>query len=110
MPFALSIGVPYETFWSLNPKTLEPFIEAFRLRTKRENELKTSEIDISAWHIGLYVRDAIVSSFEKTAKFPVEPYSVAQNKEEHMTAKDHADKFREFLAHYKRPAVRKEGE
>ena len=93
-------------FWGLNPKTLEPFFDAFRIKQERENELRSSEIDISAWNIGVYIRDAIVSAFNKSAQYPKEPLSIQKNKTEAMTAKDHADNFREFLKHYKRAPVK----
>ena len=69
--------------------------------------MRMSDIDITAWHIGAYVREAIVSSFNTSAKFPTEPHSIQRRKEEQMTAKDHANQFREFLKHYKRPTTAK---
>ena len=68
--------------------------------------MRSSEIDISAWNVGLYVRDAIVSAFNKSVSYPKEPLSLQKGKAEQMTAKDHADNFREFLKHYKRPPVK----
>ena len=105
----MAIGVPYETFWSLNPKTLKPFFEAYQIRSKREAELKGSEIDISAWSVGLYVRNAIVSAFEKSVQYPQKPISIQKREEDAMTGKDHADRFRQFLNRYKRPPVAKKG-
>ena len=90
----------------MNPKTLQPFKDAFRLRLNLENELKSSEIDVTAWHIGLYVRSAIASVFNRSATYPTSPLSLTQTNEEQMTGRDHADRFREFLKHYKRPPVK----
>lgn len=73
---------------------------------ERENELKISDIDITAWHIGLYVRAAVVSAFNSNSEYPETPGSVSRRNAEQMTAKDHAQKFREFLQHYKRPPVK----
>lgn len=106
MPYALSIGVSYGLFWKLNPNTLRPFEAAYRLRTEREIELRSSEIDISAWSIGLYVRAAIVAALDGKAEYPDKPVSLQKKQEEQMTAKDHANNFREFLKHYKRPPVK----
>lgn len=67
-------------------------------------------MDISAWYIGMYVRTAVVSALNSEVKYPTEPLSVSKNKEEQMTGKDHAARFREYLKHYKRPPVKKGGE
>ena len=76
---------------------------------ERENELKILDIDITAWNIGLYVRRAIVAAFDKNVDYPEQPGSVEKKKAQAMTPKDHAEQFRDFLRHYKRP-VRKGGE
>ena len=88
----------------MNPRTLQPFLDAFRLRMGRENEFRVTNLDIQAWHIGLYVRQAIASVFPGGGKYPAEPASISKIKAEQMTAKDHAQRFREFLLHYKRPS------
>jgi len=85
---------------------LRPFFDAFRLRIEREHEQRSSEIDIIAWSVGRYVREAVVSSFNAKAKYPVEPMTIHKHRMEQMTGKDHADQFREFLKHYKRPPVK----
>jgi hypothetical protein len=56
------IGVDYDLFWKLNPKSLEPFIKAFSLKQKYD--------DTVAWYSGMYVKMAIASSFNKNAKYP----------------------------------------
>lgn len=74
---------------------------------QRETEARASEIDISAWRVGAYIREAIVSSFNAKAKYPVEPVSIQAERAERMTGKDYADQFRNFVAHYKRAPVEK---
>ena len=106
LPSALSVGVPYDLFRNLNPVTIKPFYDAFNMRREREIESRASEIDITAWKIGAYVREAIVSSFKASARYPEQPYSITAHKINSMTPKDHADNFREFLKHYKRPDVK----
>lgn len=59
------IGVDYDLFWTLNPKSLSPFIKAFSLRQKYD--------DAMAWQAGVYVRMAIASSFSKDVKYPNKP-------------------------------------
>ena len=79
------------------------------MRMEREAEAKSSEIDIAAWSVGLYVRTAILSALDAKIEYPTEPLSIQKKKTDSMTSKDHADKFREFLRHYKRPPVAKQG-
>lgn len=62
------IGVDYDLFWTLNPKSLIPFVEAFKLKQQMQ--------DVFAWEIGAYVRDAIASNFSKTHKYPHQPHSM----------------------------------
>lgn len=64
LPSALMMGVDYELFWTLNPKSLEPFVKAF--------ELKQQYDDTIAWLGGIYVRYAIASSFNKEIKYPMD--------------------------------------
>lgn len=62
------IGVDYELFWSLTPKTLQPFIKAFDLKRKYDDTLN--------WQLGGYIRDAIGSSLNSKGKYPNKPYSM----------------------------------
>ncbi|HZK01174.1 MAG TPA: hypothetical protein VFC79_14240 [Tissierellaceae bacterium] len=66
LPDALAIGVPYDLFWVMTPKDLEPFKKAFSL----SREIN----DISNWQLGNYIRIAIASSFNDKTKYPSEPY------------------------------------
>lgn len=60
------IGVDYDLFWTLNPKSLSPFIKAFKLRREYDSTL--------AWELGAYVKMAITSSFNKGSKYPTAPF------------------------------------
>lgn len=62
------MGVEYDLFWTLNPKSLTPFIRAFELKNEYEDRLM--------WQNGLYVRMAIATLFDKKAKYPEQPLSV----------------------------------
>lgn len=66
LPNALSIGVDYDLFWTLNPKSLQPFDKAFFIRQQQN--------DTMAWLIGRYVQDAIGSAMNPKHKYPSEPY------------------------------------
>lgn len=102
----MSIGVSYGLFWKLNPNTLRPFEEAYRMKAEREIKQRASDIDITAWSIGMYVRTAIISALDSHTQYPNLPATLQKKREEQMTAKDHAENFREFLRHYKRPPVK----
>lgn len=60
------IGVNYDLFWTLNPKSLSPFTKAFSLRQKYD--------DMMAWHSGIYIQLAIASAFSKNTKYPEKPF------------------------------------
>lgn len=64
------IGVDYDLFWTLNPKSLKPFTKAFDLKQKYD--------DTMAWTNGLYVRMAIASSLGKDTKYPKQPLSYSK--------------------------------
>lgn len=59
------MGVEYDLFWTLNPKSLSPFVKAFNLQQKYDDWL--------AWQNGLYVKMAIGSSLSKDNKYPELP-------------------------------------
>lgn len=48
---ALSIGVPYDLFWHLNPTKLKPFMDAYHRKQR--------EIDAQMWYMGQYVMSAL---------------------------------------------------
>lgn len=70
------MGIREEVFWRLNPKKLEPYIEAERLKTKERN--------FYAWLDGFYVNEAfavvIANAFgkkgSKKAEYPKEPHEI----------------------------------
>lgn len=68
LPNALMIGVNYDLFWTLNPKSLQPFIKAFDLKRKYDDEI--------AWRNGMYVKMAIASSLSKENKYPERPITM----------------------------------
>ena len=51
LPYALAIGVSYETFWTLNPRLLKPFVEAYKHKQKI--------LDEQMWLMGIYVHEAV---------------------------------------------------
>lgn len=71
LPHALMIGVDYDLFWTLNPKSLSPFIKAFELKQDYDDEL--------AWRLGAYVKVAITSSLGDS-NYPEQPFSKKRTK------------------------------
>lgn len=67
LPNALMIGVEHDLFWTLNPKSLKPFVKAFQLRTEYDDRM--------AWNQGLYTRLAIASILDKDFHYPKKPIS-----------------------------------
>ena len=65
----MSYGCPYEVFWHLNPRKLEPF------RKKREIEAKQlyDDLDFLAWRIGYYDTHAMGVWWGKNATSPDKP-------------------------------------
>lgn len=66
------MGVDYDLFWKLNPKSLKPFVKAFELKQKYDDEMN--------WMQGLYIRHAIASAMNKKAEYPKQPigYNVSK--------------------------------
>lgn len=79
LPAAIRYGVPYETFWHLNPAKLEIFQDVYNDRIKEQAEL----IDYTAWRNGMYVLNAVQAALiPKKVKYPDKPYSRQSRPEE----------------------------
>ena len=73
----MAIGVPYDLFWVLNPRELEPFKKAFSL---------SQEIsDINNWQLGNYIRVAVASVLDPKAKFPDKPFVYGQKSKSELS-------------------------
>lgn len=71
-------GVPYEVFWHLNPRKLEPFREKKALEEKE----KVRMLDRLAWLIGSYSIDAMGVWWGKNSKsYPEQPRSFSNSLE-----------------------------
>ena len=85
------MGVNNEVFWTLNPKSLSPYVKAF--------ELKQINEDRQAWLEGYYIQLAIASSFDKTKDYPKEPFMTKKVVGKKMDAENKMNKIKEnFLA------------
>jgi hypothetical protein len=78
----LAIGIDWNTFWELNPKTARIYAKAFKQR--KDEEIAT--INYTAWLNGLYIRHAVVSAFSDSVQYYDKPLSLTAKK----TAKEEA--------------------
>lgn len=69
LPNALNCGCGYELFWTLNPKKLESFFEAYRLKIKEQITMQ----DSFAWLQGTYVREALMDAVRGKNNYPRQP-------------------------------------
>lgn len=69
LPQCLSIGISYELFWTLNPKKLEPFYEAERIKQEEKYKFENH----STWLNGVYMTKAISACFSKNTNYPEKP-------------------------------------
>lgn len=85
------MGVNNEVFWTLNPKSLSPYVKAF--------ELKQINEDRQAWLEGYYIQLAIASLLDKATKYPKEPLMTKKVVDKKMDAENKMNKIKEnFLA------------
>ena len=92
-PFFISIGMTYEQFWYGDPTIANAYLEAFKLKEKREAE-KTKW---TTWEQGLYVYEAIcdvspvLRAFSKATKplpYPERPYGPEEKEKEDKKIKE----------------------
>ena len=74
LPQALAVGVPYEVFWHLNPKKLESFYDAYRIKQKIRDEeawieniytLRAFQVVMAQFGAGLSGKRSNAQYFEK---------------------------------------------
>ena len=85
------MGVEYSLFWSLNPKKMEPFIEAFQQRAT----MKREQMNFTSWLTGMYVTHAVAACFGKNHQYPREPISLEPQDEQEKSQMD-AQRFEAF--------------
>jgi len=78
LPQALTIGVDYDLFWSLNPRKLQPFVKSFKMKQK----IKTEYINFQTWLQGIYFGKALVASLDKNQEYFKEPIDFQKIKEQ----------------------------
>lgn len=90
LPEALCWNIDYDLFWRLNPKTLKPFGNAYRLKQERDYDSDNRK----AWMSGLYVARAIAANFGKGKKYPEKPIEFYQKDSEGHLVQTEEDKAR----------------
>ena len=66
VPNCIAMGISYEQFWHLNPRTLECHVKA--------HQLKLKDADMMNWYMGQYMVSAIASCFDKKAEYVKKPF------------------------------------
>lgn len=93
-PESIIIGMPSNEFWNGKPSWFLSYIEAYRLRQERQEEVDSVLVDYQSWLTGLYVYQgvqvALANSFSKKshAKYVKEPISFKQKRENSKETKE----------------------
>lgn len=75
------MGVDYDLFWKLNPKSLAPFVKAFEMKWKHEDEVNHQ--------LGVYIQLAIASCLDgKKVQYPKVPFSQKNTTKRNMSAEE----------------------
>lgn len=69
LPQALTIGVDYNLFWSLNPRKIQAFVKSFKMKQK----IKAEYINYQTWLQGIYFGRALVATLDKNQEYFEEP-------------------------------------
>lgn len=86
------IHVPYDVFWRLNPKKLEPFQKAAEM----EQKAMQARLNLTAWVSGVYVQHAVASCFSKGARYPQKPLDIF-GLEKKATPEQEAAMFEQYM-------------
>jgi len=78
LPQALTIGVDYDLFWSLNPRKLQAFVKSFKMKQK----IKAEYINYQTWLQGIYFGRALVATLDKNQEYFEEPIGFQKIKEQ----------------------------
>lgn len=68
----MQLGVDAKEFWSLTPRKLQPYIDAFQEKEKRELE----QLNFSAWLNGIYMGYCLTAAFGEHAEYPEKPLEI----------------------------------
>lgn len=74
LPGALRYNIPYETFWTLNPKILQIYQDVHVAKMKEQMQI----VNYTAWLQGQYNIASIGAAMSKNAKYPKKPLALEQ--------------------------------
>lgn len=86
-PIFMNIGMTYKEFWEEDPTITKQYLDAFKMKQKREIKNKEWEI----WKQGMYVYEALIDvspilhAFSKAKKplpYPERPYGLKDDDDE----------------------------
>lgn len=90
---ALTIGVDYQTFWTLTPKKLAPFVEAFKQKKEYAAQEFREKANFSAWLQGVYIARAIAVNFSKNTSYFDQPIALSKSEDETQSVNEDAVEF-----------------
>ena len=76
LPFALSIGVEYDSFWRLTPRSLRIIAEGYNRAYIRQTEHENAIAHLQ----GRYIAEAVSAAVWGKHKYPEQPYDLELNK------------------------------
>lgn len=105
-PEAIIMGMPPEDFWDGEPWLFYSYMEAYKKRLEREEDMKSKMVDYQSWLTGLYVNQAVgvviqnAFSKGKKSKYIKEPISFTHTREkvEQKKKDEEAEVRRQFEA------------
>ncbi len=86
------MGVPYDTFWHLNPKRMKPIEKAYEMKL----EARQNQMNLEAWLFGLYNQNAIASVMGKNNKYPKKPHEMFGTQKK-KTPQEEAEEFKRYM-------------
>lgn len=79
-PWYLHYGMTWDAFWNGPIEALPAYWQKYQFDIEARNQ--------ELWMQGLYIRSAIVSSFDTTKPYPDSPHRVTERTPEEQTAED----------------------
>lgn len=84
LPAAIRYGIPYDTFWKLNPRIMDIYQDNYRKSLEEKQKL----IDYEAWLHGQYQVASIGAALSKKCKYPQRPITMTQDEQEWLSEED----------------------
>lgn len=84
LPFALIVGCSPQEFWYEDPNLLWAHRKAYMMTMDARHKDESQSLLTSSWLIGMYVRTAIVSAFNKSVSYPKLPEDASKKDVDQM--------------------------